>query len=176
MPYDHSVKIGNEGDLVKHVVLYAAIQQSVRLEREGTPYRYAESNAGRPQYVLPSRGEWRRGIGKFSINPQLARYRQMLNTGEVSEVVNACVGFDSEFLGRRVSTGMMYPGSAGLAFRLLRKESTSFNMLLWELDAAAADECLRFFYPWSNQVTINNADGYKGLMAAGNIHLALNQA
>ena len=173
MPYDHSTKIGNEGDLIKHIVLFRAIQQSLNLKQDGGPFQYAESNAGRPQYVLPKMGGWGRRIGKFSTNKRLTKYRAMLRKRPVPEIVDSCVEFDSEFIGRRITTGMTYPGSVGLAFRLLRENNVDFRMMLWELDVAAADECVRFFYPWRNEVDVKNADGYSGLMEAGPIDLAL---
>ena len=171
MPYDHSTKVGNQGDLVKHVALFAAIRHRLAGLPKGEPFCYAESNAGRPQYVLPKGGEWGQGIGKFSKKKQITDDRKKRKNG--ASPLGLLGEFDEAFVGRSITIGMKYPGSAGIAFRLFRQDKVAFRMMLWELDVGAADDCERFFYPWKDKVMVNNDDGYKGLKDVGPIHLAL---
>jgi 23S rRNA A2030 N6-methylase RlmJ len=61
--YDHSNKIGNKGDLIKHFALTIAIKK-MATGRES--FSYLDVHSGRSQYDLPASGEWKAGIGKFS--------------------------------------------------------------------------------------------------------------
>jgi hypothetical protein len=125
-------------------------------------FLYGDTHAGRPQYVLPEKGEWGQGIGEFSKRPAVLKDRSQRLPGRESSlgVVGA---FDEAFVGRHLSCGMIYPGSSGLAFRGLRESPQSFRMLLWEKDRAAADDLIRFFYPWQHQeqVSVVCGDGYE---------------
>src|SRR4051794_32128615 len=59
MPYNHSRKAGNQGDVWKHFLLLSALAETLR---PGAKYLYRESHAGASAHILPERGEWRRGI------------------------------------------------------------------------------------------------------------------
>lgn len=161
MPYDHSTKIGNHGDVLKHIALFAALRHLLgHSERNGRRFGFADIHAGRPQYVLPDKGEWQVGIGRFSNLPEIRNDRKRRNQGKPTEL--GIVGeFDETVIGRRLTSGMIYPGSAGIAFRLLRESKVGFTMKLWEHDRAAADDSLRYFFPWHEQVTTVCGNGYE---------------
>ena len=65
MPYDHSAKIGNQGDVVKHIALFAALRHLLKGRSADGEFVCADIHAGRPDYVLPEKGEWQYGIGPF---------------------------------------------------------------------------------------------------------------
>jgi 23S rRNA A2030 N6-methylase RlmJ len=61
---DHGSHAGNEGDALKHPVLAGV---ATHLVKPGKVFVYAESHAGRPEYVLPmANGKWKAGIGELS--------------------------------------------------------------------------------------------------------------
>lgn len=66
--YDHSRKIGNKGDLIKHFALTVATKG---MATGKDSFTYLDVHSGRSTYDLPDSGEWRSGIGKF-----LERYDQ----------------------------------------------------------------------------------------------------
>jgi 23S rRNA A2030 N6-methylase RlmJ len=160
MPYDHSTKIGNQGDVVKHIALFAALRHLLQGWSADREFVYADIHAGRPQYVLPEKGEWRSGIGLFSTLEEIKNDRKQRKEGKRTRL--GFVGdFDDMIVGRPITTGMFYPGSAGMAFRILRVSNTRFSMKLWEEDRAAADDSERFFYPWRKRVRTVCGDGYE---------------
>ena len=61
--YDHSNKIGNKGDLIKHFALTIATKFLVENKDS---YAYLDVHSGRSSYELPDSGEWKTGIGKFA--------------------------------------------------------------------------------------------------------------
>ena len=66
MPYDHSRKAGNRGDVWKHFVL-VALADAIPHGAEGSKsFRYVESHAGAPFHALSDKGEWRRGIATIA--------------------------------------------------------------------------------------------------------------
>jgi 23S rRNA A2030 N6-methylase RlmJ len=161
MAYDHSRKIGNRGDLIKHAVLFAALRY--RLGQHGQqdqPFAYAETHAGRPEYVLPDGGEWQHGIGAFA-------------SIDAERRCAALRDFKEAFLGNRITVGMRYPGSTAIAFRLLRAHGSPFRMSLWETDIGAFDDLVRFFHPWRDHIGCHAQDGYAGVRAADPFSLVL---
>lgn len=59
--YDHNVKAGNEGDVIKHTALMTAA--SLLMEKIEKTFHYADTFAGYAYNPLKSDGEWPRGIG-----------------------------------------------------------------------------------------------------------------
>jgi 23S rRNA A2030 N6-methylase RlmJ len=172
MAYDHSTKVGNQGDLVKHVALYAAFSHLLEDPLpESKEFVYVDVHAGRPQYVLPKGGEWQRGVAQFSKLPMIVESRT--NPIKSSLDLGAIYGFDQAFVGRPLTIGAVYPGSAGIAFRMLRDSKRLFRMFLWEKDHAAADDLERHFHPWSDRVSVNCGDGYHGSTTLDRISLIL---
>lgn len=61
--YDHSNKIGNKGDLIKHFALTVATKE---MATGKDSFCYLDVHSGRSTYDLPASGEWKTGIGKFA--------------------------------------------------------------------------------------------------------------
>ncbi len=179
MAYDHSDKIGNQGDLVKHYALYLCLKKLFEKHPADTPFVYAESHAGRAEYVLPEGGGWKNGIGAFS---------EFVRTGIAGAASSNLGEFDEIFIGRELKTGMKYLGSTGIAFRLLRggnsplrQHGQRFIMKLWEQSLPAVEDLIRYYHPWmpahasSNPppiqlVEINHGDGFAGVQNAGKLN------
>jgi hypothetical protein len=140
--------------------LTAALRHLLQASGPHQTFTYAETHAGRPEYVLPIDGEWEHGIGEFA----------RLDAEPMPESVRA---FKEAFLGTRLAAGMRYPGSTAIAFRLLRDHGTPFHMSLWENHGGAFDDLLRFFHPWPDLVRCRQEDGYAGVRAMNTLDLAL---
>ena len=99
-PYDHQTKAGNEGDVVKHPALTAALN-GLLAEHDGL-FRYTDAFAGRWDYELRKGGAWTSGIERFA-----ARW--------------AGGNRDVELWRRQwtAAAGLHYPGSTRLARRIL---------------------------------------------------------
>ena len=63
MTYDHHEKAGNQGDVVKHVALIAALD-TILQECDQTTFRYADTFAGYAYSPIIQGNEWDRGIGR----------------------------------------------------------------------------------------------------------------
>jgi 23S rRNA A2030 N6-methylase RlmJ len=150
MAYNHSKNIGNEGDVVKHALLARVVDHlaSTGSDSEG-PFIYVECHAGRPEYVLAENGSWKKGVVEFSKNRERAQIPALQVYSEV------CIGDG-------LSVGSIYPGSAGLVFRILLKRNRTFLFILHETEPLAHAELVRYFYPWS-QVSIYSTDGLAGI-------------
>jgi 23S rRNA A2030 N6-methylase RlmJ len=61
--YDHSQKIGNKGDLIKHFALTVAVREMAAARRS---FSYLDVHSGRGAYRLPEGGEWEKGLGVFA--------------------------------------------------------------------------------------------------------------
>lgn len=170
MSYDHSTKIGNEGDLVKHAVLATAVNELVG--RTGNrEFVYAESHTGRAEYVLPERGAWRHGVGLFSDTTAVKMDRLWRSSGGAPQWPHLAL-YDDACVGRALTAGMRYPGSSGLLFRLLRGQGLPLRFHLWERDVAACDDLVRHYHPWP-EVAVNRGDGYAGVTALETASLVL---
>lgn len=122
-PYDHSEKSGNEGDVVKHVGLLAALDAT--LERwSGGFFRYADTFAGYAQCVLGEGGEWTHGAGlladqeRLGENPYAARWQRW-------------------YLPRPVLRGSAYPGSSLIAADVARDREVPIRLSLWDVSETA---------------------------------------
>ncbi len=60
--YDHRTKAGNQGDLLKHFILFSALND---IKRISSSIRYLDVHAGYPCYHLHGTGAWQQGIGRF---------------------------------------------------------------------------------------------------------------
>jgi 23S rRNA A2030 N6-methylase RlmJ len=98
--YDHQTKAGNEGDVVKHPALVAALNGLIA-EHEGV-FRYADAFAGRWENDLSKADAWRKGIERFAAcwkggNPDIGVWRKQWTADPSSS----------------------YPGSVPIAKRIL---------------------------------------------------------
>ena len=88
--YDHSKKIGNKGDLIKHFALTVATRE---LASGKASFSYLDVHSGRSCYDLPYSGEWQSGIGKFaahcgnkhSLNEHLRYFCEIQSVTDVSK-------------------------------------------------------------------------------------------
>lgn len=148
MSYDHTKKIGNQGDVAKHAVLAAVVEKLLRDAPE-EPFVYAESHTGYAEYTLPQEGEWREGIGELSEEaakhgwpPPLDAYR------------DTCFA-------SKLHPNDRYPGSSGLVFRLVKRQR-AIEFTLYEVNPAACCD-LALHYPFFESVRVRREDGIKGI-------------
>jgi 23S rRNA (adenine2030-N6)-methyltransferase len=141
--YDHRVHAGNAGDVWKHFLLLEAADH---LLETGGSLVYAESHAGRPEYVLSAPGDWEGGIGK--IWPLLLFLREFsyfkiladLNSASPSPVqpkqpvpgpnLTSDYGLISGPIFRQIT----YPGSIRLIYELARRKGTNLQAFVWDND------------------------------------------
>jgi 23S rRNA A2030 N6-methylase RlmJ len=152
--------------------LFACLRHLLGSRSDGTEFVYAETHAGRPEYVLPQGGEWQSGIGKLSKTVAMKDDRRLRKDGQSTQL--GFVGqFDETFVGRELKTAMRYPGSTAVAFRVLRSADRLFTMRLWETDGAASDDLERYYLPWKDKIHVNCSDGYAGVPRCNPLTLAL---
>jgi 23S rRNA A2030 N6-methylase RlmJ len=122
MPYDHHTKAGNQGDVVKHVALLAAL----RAEWAAPQVRnrlYADLFAGYAYNPIAPCGSWQRGIGvvrarceagaKLS-NPDVERWYRW-------------------YVAPRPQIDMaVYPGSSVIAYDTAKSLGTAVRLSLWD--------------------------------------------
>ncbi|MCC6747110.1 MAG: 23S rRNA (adenine(2030)-N(6))-methyltransferase RlmJ [Deltaproteobacteria bacterium] len=124
--YSHRFHAGNVGDVLKHLVLVAVLDELLSAER---PVRVIETHAGEGRYLLGSTGEWMEGVHKLLALPAdglpaaLARYLTLLRAAGLSDD------------GRRV-----YPGSPAIALACLRPQD---RLVGYELVEATARQLER---------------------------------
>jgi 23S rRNA A2030 N6-methylase RlmJ len=162
MPYDHSRKIGNQGDVVKHSVLHNCVSQLLSRSAQEETFTYAESHCGRPSYILPEGSEWKHGIGLLSSK-----------TNEARKDFPRIEAYFQSTLSSQMKVGQQYFGSSNIVFRCLRTTSHHFRLELFETDVHAYDDLTRFYAPWSADVHLNNRDGYEGVRSLASASLVL---
>ena len=129
--YDHHKKAGNEGDVVKHVALIAALD-SVVDQHGGGVFHYADIYAGHAHHCLGRGGEWTRGIGKLCQrcelreNPHTALYYKW-------------------YLSRPQFEGGFYPGSSLIAADVCKWKKKGIRHSLWDICPEAASDLKRVF-------------------------------
>ncbi len=160
-PYDHSRKIGNEGDAVKHPVLVRLIDHLIAREHE-TPFVYLESHCGRPSYKLPEDGEWKNGVGRIASSPLLAAARLSWQQDPTSEVrLPNMRPYVEVGLGEQPAPGSIYPGSSGLVCKLLERKHVDFRFFLWEKDSIVCQDLMKDFPEWQ-KAFVCRGDGIAG--------------
>jgi len=168
MAYDHSKKIGNEGDLVKHAVLHECVNHLLDAQPKdtSTDFKYVEAHCGRAVYVLPEHGEWRRGIGEFS----KLGWSSMKADDKNSR--SSLIPYFNEHLSAKLCTGQRYFGSAEIVFRTLRRNDSrfrdqqgSYSMDLYDRDIHVCDDLLRYYGPVTDRVSVTEGDGLAAVQA-----------
>lgn len=165
MAYDHSKKIGNEGDLVKHAVLHECVNHllNVQPKNSSAVFKYVEAHCGRAVYVLPEHGDWQRGIGDFS---KLGWKSMGANDKKAR---SSLIPYFNEHLSANICSGQQYYGSSGIVFRILRRrrndtvirnEQDSYSLKLYDLDIHVCDDLSRYYGPVTDRVKINMRDGF----------------
>jgi len=150
MNYRHAYHAGNFADVLKHVVLVAALDH---LGRKPAPYCYMDTHAGRGDYPLGAAetqraGEFREGISRLldapGAPPLAARYLALVKE-----------------LGVEDGTLVRYPGSPRLALALLRPQDRA---VLCELEPREAD-ALRTLMRRESRAAVHERDGYEAMAA-----------
>lgn len=128
--YDHNVKAGNQGDVIKHTALIAAA--SVMIAKGKDTFHYADTFAGYAYNPLKSEGEWRNGIGVshdsgFAFKSPTVKFWQ--------ELWECKVGL----------RGSVYPGSSLFMFKLCMSKGIAFKARLWDISPAVISQLVTFY-------------------------------
>jgi hypothetical protein len=129
MAYDHRTKAGNQGDVVKHVALLAAVRHAFDVMH--STFRYADAYAGPAGSLLLPGGEWSSGIGKLNRS---------------AEVRSADVGrWIRWYLARPQLVGSRYPGSVLIVSDAAAEVRKPLAMSLWDSSAEAVADLKQIF-------------------------------
>ena len=139
MAYDHHTKAGNQGDVVKHVALVAALDTIVAVGRS-RQFSYADVFAGHPWHHLVTGNEWQSGIGKLHGNSGLNG--------------NPHVGLWSKWYldGRPDILHGMYPGSSVIAWDVCRHRGLRVRLSLWDISADVIRDLTAVFGPGMHRI------------------------
>ena len=176
MAYNHSEKIGNQGDVLKHAVLAAVVAERVSQLSDDETFVYAESHTAYPEYTLPELARdrkkgWPSGIGLLAGRCGL-EWPESLQP-YLSAAFNTSLREAHE--GRRRSDEIVrgsdnYPGSSVLTFRLM--EDRRFHFTLYDVNSSACSELAEFFPLW-DRVRIRREDGWAGILDCESASLVL---
>jgi 23S rRNA (adenine2030-N6)-methyltransferase len=145
LAYQHAFHAGNHADVLKHVVLVAALRH-MNLKDKG--YRFVDTHAGTGEYDMASpsatkTGEYRQGIGRL--------WGSATAPALVADYLRCVAAFNGEGPLRR------YPGSPALA-RLLTRRQDQLRLFEWHPAEHAALQRLS-----PRGVGIEHADGFAAL-------------
>ncbi len=153
--YDHRVHAGNAGDVWKHFLLLEAADCLIE---PGGSLIYAESHAGRPEYVLREPGDWVGGIGK--IWPILPSLRDFPYFDILAD------------LNPKSASLIIYPGSTRLIHELARRKGANLLANVWDNDAGVADAWESLLAPAKSigpfpptGIVFHHGDGFAGVMS-----------
>lgn len=150
MAYDHRLKAGNQGDVVKHVALLAVVRSC--LGGTSRLLNYVDAFAGPAGSLLLPGGEWGRGVGRLN---------------RAAAVESPHVGsWIRWYLARPQLTGSRYPGSALVVSDAAVEAGMPVSMTLWDISEAVVAD-LRAVFPKQTVLhrpvdpahpSVNNAD------------------
>ena len=129
--YDHHKKAGNQGDVVKHIALIAALDKVLQKHR-GSVFRYADVFAGYAHNPLVQGNEWKQGIGKLF-------GRQDLDNNEHTTLYNRW------YLTRLQIPGGTYPGSSLIAADMGACKKKNIKLSLWDISQPAIANLRKVF-------------------------------
>ena len=121
--YDHNIKAGNQGDLIKHPSLIAALN-SLSEQLSERNFRYTDLFAGYGVNPIIAGNEWSLGIGL--IHPMPAT----VNNPDLQQ-------FRDRYLSRPELTDGIYPGSALIASEVLRHNNLRPELTLYDISESA---------------------------------------
>lgn len=128
--YDHNVKAGNQGDVIKHIALIAAA--SVLMKKNIEIFHYADTFAGYAYNPLKSDGEWSSGIG-------------ILQDLDIS-FQESSEKFWYDLWACKVGLrGSIYPGSSLFMLKLCMKKGISFKARLWDISPTVISQLVTFY-------------------------------
>ncbi|MFA6448426.1 MAG: hypothetical protein WCX65_03070 [bacterium] len=136
--YDHWRKAGNQGDVVKHVALIAALD-IVLDTHERKEFLYADTYAGYAQIPLLKSNqretfEWIYGIGK--LQPRIDSLRGNRHVE---------LWCDWYLQGRPVLLNGMYPGSSLIAWDMCGYKGKTARMSLWDLSPKVIENLMTIY-------------------------------
>lgn len=70
MPYDHTTKAGNAGDVWKHYILLCVAEGIQRQHTGEADFLYVETHCGQGVYPLLPEGAWQQGVGRLTHSPE----------------------------------------------------------------------------------------------------------
>ena len=140
MEYDHSDKIGNEGDVVKHAVLCALVEALLD-QTPIVPFVYAESHTGRAVYVLPGKGRWLHGIKPFSEN--LLELEDRNATSSSSIRFKSLNAYRQACFPEKAKAESQYYGSSGMVRKMLTEVTMQSQFRLWDSNSECRYESYR---------------------------------
>ena len=151
LSYRHGFHAGNHADVLKHVVLVAALRL---LARKDKPLLFVDTHAGAGMYSLEEgfaakNAEFRSGIGALWSRRDLPAL-----VGDYVELVRAA---NPDGALRR------YPGSPWLALQALRSQD---HLRLFELHSTEGRLLAQNFADAGRRVSVSPTDGLAGLKAA----------
>ncbi|MCP3867816.1 MAG: 23S rRNA (adenine(2030)-N(6))-methyltransferase RlmJ [Gammaproteobacteria bacterium] len=159
MKYDHTNKIGNQGDLIKHLTLTVAIS---RMAETKHAFTYLDVHSGRARYDLSDSGEWGQGIGKFA--------GHCAENAQLPE--DLAYFYDVQSL-NRVNRERKYWGSSRIVLNVLLDQGlTDIRMILCDTDSAVCRD-LKEHYQDRLLVAIHCMDGYRKAYDTGGVDLVL---
>lgn len=122
--YDHRNKTGNQGDVVKHVALIAALDVILDAH-EKAEFVYADTYAGYAHNPLQKGNEWENGIGMI---------REAQNSFDALNANKHTALWRKWYLeGRPTFLNGMYPGSSLIALDLCRNSGKMPRLALWDI-------------------------------------------
>lgn len=122
MIYDHHEKAGNQGDVVKHVALLAALDTILSDNFERDEFRFADTFSGYAYSPLIQGNEWDDGIGDvFSKGKQL------------EQNPHTKLWYEWYLQGRPQLLGGVYPGSSLIANDVCRLHGKHPLLSLWDV-------------------------------------------
>jgi 23S rRNA (adenine2030-N6)-methyltransferase len=183
--YDHRVHAGNAGDVWKHFLL---LETANHLLEPGGSLVYAESHAGRPEYVLSAPGEWEGGIGKiWPLLPFLGDFSYFEIVWDLNSAISSPVQAKKQDLGSNLTPEyrsisgpipgsifrpIIYPGSIRLIYELARRKGANLQANVWDDDVNVACSWEGFAararstksIPQS-EIVFHQGDGFAGVLS-----------
>jgi 23S rRNA (adenine2030-N6)-methyltransferase len=179
--YDHRVHAGNAGDVWKHFLLLEAANH---LLEPGGSLVYAESHAGRPEYVLRAPGDWEGGIGKiWPLLPSLRDFSYFKIMADLNSASPSPVQAKQPFPGSNLTSEhgpisgpilkpIAYPGSTCLIYELAQRRGANLQARVWDDDADVAGSWEDFITRARStrsipqaEIVFHQGDGFEGVLS-----------
>ena len=161
--YDHRVKVGNQGDLIKHFAL-SVIADEIEKKRDRSPFVYVETHSGRSSYQLDvdnlSEG-WKSGVGGFLEQTKDFQY------SDDAEILSDGVVLFRSILKKSIEpNAIKYQGSSALVRSTLNEHGINNHAVLFDTNPDVCEQLEN-----DEQVIVKCEDGYEGVKQLGDIDL-----
>jgi len=141
MAYDHNEKAGNQGDVVKHVALIAALD-TVLQGLKGPEFNYADTFAGYAYSPLVQDNEWKTGIGKIICDDQQLR---QTHVDQLQQNPHTRLWLEWYLTGRPQLLGSVYPGSSLIVQDMCCHHKKTPKLSLWDISPSAIANLMETF-------------------------------